>query len=169
MNDRQRVLRPGSDDGDGDDERPRRKKNTVQMHPVVGILVLFVLPLVFVAIFAWAWMSRDRVQTREDARETVVDNNDKFKEIKQQKMKRAHELYRVARKNKMDPDFPPEQLTIDQQTARDYIALVKQELDALLDPLRDDEGMLPREYNGYQRELRQLIEWQSDILKESGF
>ena len=119
MNDRPRARRPAgarsrSDEGDGD-ERPRKKKNTVQMHPVVGILVLFVLPLVFVAIFAWAWFASDKAQEEENAKPAVVDDNDKFKEIKSQKMKKAQEKYRIARKNKMNADYPPEQLAIEQQ------------------------------------------------------
>ena len=175
MNDSQRVRRPAgarqrSDAGDGNgDERPRKKKNTVQMHPVVGILVLFVLPLVFVAIFAWAWMSGDKARTEVNTKPAVVDDNAQFKEIKTEKMKKAEGLYRIARKNKMNPDYPPEQLAIEQQTAMDYIAMVKLELDALLDPARNEEGDLPPEYSGYQEQLKQLNTWRYDILKEKGF
>jgi hypothetical protein len=53
--------------------------------------------------------------------------------------------------------------------AKEYIAILQERLDVMLDPVRDENGQLPSDYGAYERDYTLLNTWYLDLYKVGGF
>ena len=102
--------------------------------------------------------------------ETVVEETDNNKELNAllKKISEAERMMADAMKLRTEDDKKDEFQAKLQETL-DYVLQVKDEWDAMLEPLRREDGSLPPEYEGYYSDAQRLGYIRQDLVKQLNF
>ncbi len=134
-------------------------------HPalLIGLLALVV---VTGGIMAWALITdKDRAETV--VTEVETDNWKEWTEIKND-IREAERRFNETMKLRT-VDGQHELFTQKVDETLDFISGVSDKAALMLDPIRNADGDVPPEYEGYLNETKQLSIWLDDLVKSSGF
>lgn len=158
-----RSRPPGDENGDEEISfTPRRK--TVKLNPVVAI-ALFASPVVL-AIVIGALYFNQQSNTPERGTQVETDDNVAYNKLKAQ-FPAAKRIYLAAMdlKDGDDQDAFGDKVN----EAVDFILDLIEEYERILEPIRDEDGQVPDEFNEYMVGLRKLQLWNQDLYRSKGF
>ena len=148
----------------GDEEiylAPRRR--TAKLNPVVAI-ALFASPVVLAIVIGALYFSKESRTQAEIPVET--DDNVAYDKLKAQ-IPAAKKLYLAAMvlKDGDDQDAFGDKVNV----AMEFILDLIEEYERILEPIRDEDGQVPDEYNEYMVGLSKLQMMNQDLYRCKGF
>lgn len=157
----------GHPDGMADSPRgefvPAKKKGAPPALTIGLLVACVVAAVVFVVVLV-----REKNQPAPPAKVVETSNVDEWAGIKE-KIREARKRFEETMSLRTDEEQAALFLTKIEETTS-YITGVREEIDAMLEPVRDKEtGLLPPEYNGYNHDAKDLGTMIYDLSKATPF
>lgn len=130
---------------------------------MIGMLGLIV---VMSGVFIYGLATKKERQNVEP-KQVESDNRSEWDGIRR-KINEAEKRYLATTKLRTEDD-KFEEFNAQAAETMDYIASVLDEVEVMLEPVRDEDDNLPEEYVGYLAETKPLNIWLEDLTKSIGF
>ncbi len=156
----------GTDDSEREEYVPGKKSGAP---PALTIGLLFLI-VASAGVFIWAKFLRDDQAGPAGTSPVVKETTNKSEwQLIKEKIREAEGRYLDTIALRTD-DTKVQAFQAKVEQTMEFISGVLEEIDVMLEPVRDPiTGDLPDEYNGYNRDAKDLVVWMDDLNKSLNF